>query len=424
MKCSRRAFLLSGVSGALALGHGSQLVFGAESNSPSDILVVVFLRGGYDALNVIGPVDDSSYKGARGTDTRIVETGSNAGLSLGNANKGFDFRLHPKAAPLKELYDHGELAFIHACGVPNGTRSHFDAQSLIERGISEEGSARIGGGWLTRHLISAGLQGMIPAVSTSGTTPESLSEFANACCINDIGAFSFQGHWKYGSQQQEILKNAYAGSDLLSVAGARALQTLNIVSSRVKKDKDGNVVPYQPQHGAKYPSDDNGQGLTTSLELLARLVRMKVGLRVGLVDFDGWDTHQSQAYIFPNLLDALSRALHAFYTDLEEYRKNVTVVVLSEFGRRLRQNESSGTDHGHGSLIMVLGGNVNGGKMYGAWPGLATQDLDQGVDLRVTTDYRSVLSEVVNKRLGNPRVDLVFPRFSPVDLGILKGDRC
>ncbi len=418
MKCSRRSFLLSGVSAALAFGHIRQLVFGAEPGKQSNILVFVFLRGGWDALNVIAPVDDPNYLAARGTDTRIIHSGSGAGLALRNAYEDFDFRLHSKASPLRELYDNGDLAFIHACGVPNGTRSHFDAQSLIERGISEEGTARVGSGWISRHLRIIDPSGVLPAVSTSGTTPESLNEYVNTCSINDIGAFSFQGSGTYGPQQQNILRGAYTGSGLLAAAGARTLQTLDFVGAHVKRNKDGEVLPYQPQHGSPYPGDEYAQGLTSSLEIIARLIKMNVGLQVGLVDFDGWDSHQSQAYTFPNLLDGLARALHAFYTDLAEYRNNMTLVVISEFGRRLRQNESYGTDHGHGSLMMVLGGKVKGGRMLGKWPGLASEDLDQSVDLRVTTDYRSVLSEVLGKRLANPRVDLVFPGFEPVALGI------
>lgn len=420
MYCSRREFLISSVSAALALGQINQLVFAAESSPNRDVLVFVFLRGGYDALNVIAPVDDNNYKSARGTDTRIAEKGNDAGLHLTNAYPGFDFRIHAKAAPLKELYDEGELAFIHACGVPNGTRSHFDAQSLIERGTSHDNARALRSGWLTRHLSIINPGGVIPAVSSTESTPESLAGFGKACCISEIGEFAFQGHWKYGTQQQQLLRTAYQGKSPLATAGTRTLQTLDFINSRVKRDSEGNVLPYRAGKQAIYPSDDYAQGLTSSLQIIARLIKMDIGLELGLVDFDGWDTHQSQAYVFPNQLDALSRALHAFYTDLSDFKNRTTVVIMSEFGRRFKQNESAGTDHGHGSLMMVLGGNINGGRLLGTWPGLETEQLDQGVDLKVTSDYRSVLAEILSRRLNNPRIDLVFPDFKPTELGLIR----
>lgn len=419
MRCSRRRFILSALSAGMTAALWPKLVFAEEGTASGDLLVLIFIRGGWDALHIVAPVDDLNYKEARGTDTRVAENGTDKGLSLNNAFEGFDFRLHSKAAPLKELYDQGDLAFIHACGVPNGTRSHFDAQSLIERGVSEDGSRRVTSGWISRHLLSSGLNGILPVVSSSSTTPESLLEYGNACCISDIGSFAFAGHWKYANEQQRILRRAYSGNYPLSIAGTRTLNTLDYVSKRVKNDKDGNVLPYEPQNSASYPHEEQ-EGLTNSLQMIARLVRMDVGLKIGLVDYDGWDTHQGQNYVLPGLLDGLSRALNAFYTDLSDYKDRVTVVVMSEFGRRFRQNESYGTDHGHGSLMMVLGGNINGGKTYGTWPGLANEQLDQGVDLKVTTDYRAVLAEIVANRLKNQRTEVVFPGFTYTPLGITR----
>jgi uncharacterized protein (DUF1501 family) len=419
MRCSRRTFISSAIGAGMTAALWPKLVFAQDGTTSGDLLVFIFIRGGWDALHVVAPVDDPNYQAARGTDTRVAENGSGKGLTLDNAFEGFDFRLHAKAAPLKELYDQGDLALIHACGVPNGTRSHFDAQSLIERGVSEDGSRRVSSGWLTRHLSCSGLNGILPVVSSTDTTPESLLGCANSCCISDIGSFAFAGHWKYAGEQQRILRRAYSGNFPLSVAGTRTLSTLDYVSRHVKKDKEGNILPYEVENGATYPRDEQ-EALTNSLQTIARLARMDVGLKIGLVDYDGWDTHQGQNYVLPGLLDGLSRALNAFYTDLSDYKKRITVVVMSEFGRRFRQNESYGTDHGHGSLMMVLGGNINGGKMYGTWPGLANEQLDQGVDLKVTTDYRTVLAEVVSSRLRNPQTDLVFPGFSFTPLGITR----
>lgn len=418
MKCSRRSFLL-GASSILALGQIQDLVWAADSATAGDILIVIFLRGGWDALNVLAPVDDQNYRAARSTATRITAKGEYSGIRLNNAFDHFDFQLHKKAAPLKELYDNGDLAFIHACGVPNGTRSHFDAQSLIERGTGDDNVKTLRSGWLTRHLRSINARQLIPAVSTSGLTPESLQGFNHACTISDIGSFTFPGDWRYGEEQKKILQSAYSGDSPLFRAGRSTLSLLNYVSSRVKRDKDGNALPYQPGNRAVYPKEYN-EGLCNSLQLISRMIRMNIGLQIGLVDFDGWDTHQNQLYLFPGQLEALSRALHAFYQDLSDIKNRVSVAVMSEFGRRLKENESGGTDHGHGSLMMVLGGNVNGGKVYGSWPGLDNRNLDQGADLQVTTDYRSVLVELVAKRLGNPHTDAVFPSFARHDLNVFR----
>ena len=419
MQLSRRKLILSSLASVASLGQIRQVALAEESPASRDILIFVFLRGGCDGLNLLAPVDDSRYKAARGMDTRISEKGSEQGLALTNGYPGFDFRIHPKAAALKELYEEKKLAFIHAAGVPNATRSHFDAQSLIERGSSEDNARAVRDGWLTRHLRSINSNGLIPVVAGTEALPDSLLGYGNSCCISAIDEFSFQGHWKYAAMQKDILKRAYTGNSIIEEAGQRTITVVNEIDKRLKRDKEGNIVPYRPHNHASYPSEDYASGLKRSLEVLATIIRMNVGLQVGLVDFDGWDTHQGQLYQFTNQVDALSRALHAFYTDLADAKQKVIVVVMSEFGRRFRQNKSYGTDHGHGSLMMVLGEAVNGGKMFGTWPGLAAEQLDQGADLKVTTDYRSVLSEVLTHRLGNPHIDLVFPGFKPSELGLV-----
>jgi uncharacterized protein (DUF1501 family) len=188
----------------------------------------------------------------------------------------------------------------------------------------------------------------------------------------------------------------------------RALRVVDAIGSRLPRNGKGDVEAYEAQHGATYPDDD----LSKRLQSVARLMKMDVGLRVASVDYGGWDTHQDQTYHFPNRLNVLARALHAFYTDLSDHHQRLTVLVISEFGRRLKANKSAGTDHGHGGVMMAMGGNVHGGKVHGVWPGLASEQLDSRVDLAVTTDYRRVLAEALRVRMGQGSVDEIFPGFA------------
>jgi uncharacterized protein (DUF1501 family) len=194
----------------------------------------------------------------------------------------------------------------------------------------------------------------------------------------------------------------------LVAAGAGALRAFDVVQSKLPRGADGNVLPYKPDNDLSYGDGD----LARSLQTVAQLVKMDLGLRVATVDFGGWDTHDAQGYHFPILLKQLSTALHAFYNDLGAYHGRLNVVVMSEFGRRLKSNQSAGTDHGHGNAMMVLGAGIRGGMLHGTWPGLATEQLDSRADLAVTTDYRVVLSEILSKRFGLSDATAVFPELS------------
>lgn len=413
MNLSRREFLIAcgALSGVVAYSQINQLVF-AQTAAERDILIMVFLRGGCDGLNLLAPVDDANYAAARGTDLKVPDKGNEPGLNLNKAFEGNDFRLHPKAAPLKELYDSGVLAFVHACGLTNATRSHFDAQSLIERGTANDNTMNITTGWLARHLMSINAHALVPVISTSSTNPDLLMGYVDSVAITDPTSFKLQGHATYGPQQQQLLRRFYQGNTPLSLTALRTLDAIDIIDGKMEKDQDGNVKAYTPEGNLTYPNDDYSTGFTTSLQIVARLIKMDIGLQVACIDLGGWDTHEYQASVFPGLVDSLSKAISVFYNDLYRYQKQLTVVALSEFGRRFKQNESGGSDHGHGNVMMVLGGNVNGGRMYGKWPGLANEQLDERVDLAVTTDYRTVLAEVVEKRLKNPDINHIFPGFT------------
>jgi uncharacterized protein (DUF1501 family) len=388
-------------------GWVSNLAFAAPGDTTRrDILVVLFLRGGCDGLSLVAPVDDSNYVVARG-DLRLRDSGTDAALRLGNPLPGGDFRLHPRASALKELYDAGRLAVVHACGLTNGTRSHFEAMDYMERG-QPDGNG-VGTGWLARHLLSTNPQGLLPALASSGNTPESLIGTSSAVALTDVNNFRLRGNSNtYTPQMQSALQSFYNGTTPLLRAGATTLNAISAVSNAIPRDGSGNPLPYNPEGNAQYPTAA-GSALANALRTVARLVKMDVGLEMATVDFGGWDTHENQSNIFPNLIEGLARSLHAFFNDLVRYQDRLCVVVMSEFGRRLKANRSAGTDHGHGNLMLVLGGGVRGGKMYGNWPGLATEQLDNGVDLAITTDYRQVLAELLENRLANPATADVFP---------------
>jgi uncharacterized protein (DUF1501 family) len=408
MGCSRRRFLI-GCSSAVAAMAGSRLTtlsFAKDSAHAGsrDLLVVIFLRGGMDGLNFVAPVNDRDYIAARAASLRLGDTGENAGLPLADGPAGLDFRIHPSAKGLKELYDSKHLAVVHACGLSNGTRSHFEAQDLMERGVVDLKQLNISTGWLTRHLDLTHGDGLLPAIGTSDSTPAALLGCGPAAAIPDINAFSF-----YGDEHQlRCLRKLYAGESPTQRSGAATLQAIDVVAKHLKRDQNGTAIPYQPENNTKYPEND----LSTSLQTVARLAKMDMGLQCAAVDFGGWDTHQGQANYFPTLIEQLSGAIAGFYNDMGRYQNRLSVVVMSEFGRRVKSNESEGTDHGHGNVMLLLGGAVKGGKIYGKWPGLATEQLDDRADLAVTTDYRSVLAEVITGHSGNAPIDSLFPAFT------------
>jgi uncharacterized protein (DUF1501 family) len=435
-----------GCSASVAAMAGSRLVgFSLADDAPltkpstaarrsGELIVYVFLRGGMDGLNLVAPVDDSDYIAARGVDVRLADKGDNAALSLKNGpdgGQGRDFRLHPKAAALKELYDSGHLALVHACGLTSGTRSHFEAMDLIERGVADMKDQGLSTGWLARHLIASahnGARDLVPAIGTSDTPPVSLLGFGQAAAVNDINDFSIYGDERQRAVLSELYRadgpfdglRAGAEGTKLSVrsAGAKALHAIATINGKLARDDKGELLPYHSEESAAYPENND---LSGSLQTVARLAKMDLGLRAAAVDFGGWDTHQNQPNYFPALVEQLSTALAAFYNDMSRFHDRLTVVTMSEFGRRLKSNRSDGTDHGHGNVLLALGANVNGGRIFGKWPGLATEQLDSRADLAVTTDYRNVLCELLARGAANADTAAMFPGFKGYQpLGVFK----
>lgn len=407
---SRRGFMVgcSAAIAAMAGGRLSYVAFGSPYQEPNqEILLVVFLRGGMDGLSAVMPLagDDRGYYENNRADVAIPVSGDNGAIGLTDF-----FGLHPAGAPLHGLYQDQKLAIIHAAGLVSDTRSHFDAMKYMELGTP--GSKSATNGWLTRHLQSAGNlpdNTIMPALSVGNLSPTSLAGSQETIGMTSPNSFSFGGNWRYRDMQRQMVRNMYEGSSWLHDAGVQTLDAVDVVEY-------GNPGSYTPENGATYPGNSFGRNLQT----VAQMIKLQLGLQVATIDLGGWDTHEYQGNggtgYFASHFGTLSSGLEALMTDLSnsggtDHTKRLTVVVMSEFGRTFKQNASRGTDHGHGNVMFVLGGNVNGGQVYGTWPGLHTDQLYDRRDLDITTDYRQVLSEILIRRMGNPNLGAIFPGY-------------
>lgn len=384
-----------------------RLSFAPKNTAPrGDTLVVVFLRGAADALNMVVPHGEDAYYAMRPTlgiprpnDLKSKKEERTVDLD------GF-FGFHPNMQPLLEAWQSRQLAIIHACGAPDESRSHFKAMELMERGVDDErGPAS---GWIGRHLatLNTGNPSPLRAVGM-GTRPQrSLSGAVPVSALRSIVDYHFGGDQRALQQIRAALNYVYQGDKL-------GQDTLSIM------DTLQNLDPFKYNSPVTYPDTEFG----LALKQTAMLIKAEVGLEVSAIDLGGWDTHFAQGAargLMPNLMKDLAEGLTAFHADMFDHMSKITTVTMSEFGRRAYENGSLGTDHGHGSMMMVLGGNVDGGKAHGEWPGLQEGRLIGPGDLAVTTDYRDVLSEILVKRLNNPAVTDVFPVFQPELRNILR----
>ncbi len=411
---NRRAFLKTGASALAAAalpGWMPRLAFAPEGTEPGgDLLVCVFQRGGMDGLSAVVPHADADYYRSRPT-LAVPEPQS------GNDRTTIDldgfFGLNPALRPLKDLWDARALAIVHAVGSPDPSHSHFDAMDTMERGTPGEKS--IPTGWIGRHLQTAPWHNDSPfrAVGLGGVAPAALRGPVPVTTLKSIADFHLAGRTDELAQIQQALSALYT---LAPELGPAAVDTFAAVETLARVD----VRTYVPAGGAVYPAGDFGLGLMQ----IAQLAKAEVGLEVACIDIGGWDTHADQgvdAGRLPLLLAELSQGLAALYADLGERAGRVTVITMSEFGRRVAENGSGGTDHGHGSCMFVLGGGINGGRVYGTWPTLAGDALYGPGDLALTTDYRDVLAELVETRLGNPGLSEIFPGYAPTRLGLARG---
>jgi uncharacterized protein (DUF1501 family) len=419
---TRRSFMdMVGQAGVVGLSRSlfpawmPRLAFRGEgrSGAPGDVLVAIFQRGGMDGLSVVVPYGDSkAYYDKRPT-ISVPAPGKGDGTAI---DLDGHFGLHPALRPLKDIFDAKHLAIVHATGSPDPSRSHFDAMDYMERGTP--GDKMISTGWINRHLQTAAWQNDSPfrAVGMGTMVQGSLRGPISALALKSIADFHLGGRDDQLAGIQDTLARLYsidAPGDALDTQAGEVFSAMKILGRLA-------AATYTPEKGAAYPDSDFGRGLKQT----AQLIKADVGLEVSCIDIGGWDTHEEQGSVqghLPTILAELGQGLSAFYTDLGERVREVTVVTMSEFGRRAEENASKGTDHGHGNCMFVMGGGVNGG-VYTRWPGLADDQLDNG-DLAITTDYRDVLAEILTLRLLNPALDQVFPGYKPNSLGILQRRR-
>jgi uncharacterized protein (DUF1501 family) len=358
-------------------------------------LIVLFQRGAADGLNIVVPYREKNYYAMRPS----IAIQQNEVLDL----DGF-FGLHPAMTALKPLYDQGHLAIIHAAGSPDMTRSHFDAQDYMESGTP--GVKVTQDGWLNRALQAEAVVGKpssFRAVAMGTQVPRTLQGRLPAIAVNNLADFSVAGR---GPQTSPISNAFQAMYDESSDAVLRG--TGQETFEAVKMLKATEPSKYQPAAGVDYPKSQFGN----SLKQVAQLLKANLGVEAAFSDIGGWDTHQNQGNANGQLASRLkefSETIAAFWQDMGQEAENITLVTMSEFGRTARQNGTGGTDHGHANVMFVLGGQVKGGKVYGKWPGLANEQLNEGRDLTVTTDFRRVLGEATYKTLGSKNLELVFP---------------
>ena len=416
----RRAFVKSGALALVTIGLSPSFLrrtaFGMELfNAPKGkMLICLFQRGAADALNIVVPHGERAYYAMRPS-IAIPQPSSNA---IGGAIDldGF-FGLHPALAPLKPLYDRGLLAPVHAVGSPSTTRSHFDAQDYMETGTPDvKGTTD---GWLNRYLAVKGTcdecnLGKTPfrAVSLTPQTPRILEGPSATVAMNSLDEFSVRATGSSAERLEALYRTGSA--DLVHGTGAEMFDA-------VKMLRAANPQRYAPRNGAEYPRSQFG----TRLLQIAQLVKSNVGLEIAFADVGGWDTHVNQGSTTGQLaqrLDDFSRSIAALVTDLGDKMDDVVIITMSEFGRMAKENGNRGTDHGHAGALFVIGGHVKGGKVHGKWPGLEQEQLYEGRDLALTTDFRSVFAEVVQDHLGARALDRIFPGFaaSPRDfLGLV-----
>ncbi len=393
---NRRYFIKSGAvalaSFATAPSFITRTAF-AQSASKSGrdrpVIIAIFQRGAVDGISMVVPFGDSHYKSVR------PQIAIESPIDL----DGF-FGLHPSLDSLKPIYDEGHLAVVHAVGSPDNTRSHFDAQDYMESGAP--GNKSIADGWMNRYLQSKPDRTATPfrAVAFSASMPRTLMGSSPAVAMTRVGDFGVRA----GSASDSI-GGAFEAMYGSVAIGKETFEAVNML-------KQANPQQYSPQNGAQYPGSAYGQ----SLMQIAQLIKADVGLEVAFADVGGWDTHANQGNErgqLANRLKEFGQGLEALYRDLGDRMRNVVVLTMTEFGRAIRQNGSGGTDHGHASALFVFGGTVKGRKVYGKWPGLATDQLYEGRDLALTTDFRDVFGEILTKHMSARDTSRIFPGYVP-----------
>jgi uncharacterized protein (DUF1501 family) len=403
MNITRRYFLKTGgvaMFGMASLPAFLQRAIAANASPSKKKMVVLFQRGAMDGLNVVVPFGERNYYAMR--PTIAIPQPRNGGADAALDLDGF-FGLHPSLQPLLKIYQRRELAIVQAVGSPDPTRSHFDAQDFMESGTP--GRKATEDGWLNRAIQAVPEEQPSPfrAVAFGPYLPRTLQGSAPAVAIPDLKQFKM-----FGPQQtvEGGFEAMYAQTVDQALRGV-GQETFEAID-QLKKI---NPATYQPENGAQYPKNRFGQ----SLMEIAELLKADVGLEVAFLDSGGWDHHVNEGGVtgqLSNLLRDLGQGLAAFHADMGDRMEDVVFVSMSEFGRTARENGNHGTDHGHANCMFVMGGAVKGGRVYSRWPGLSEGQLYQGRDLAITTDYRSVLAEILTRHLGDRDLKTVFPGFA------------
>ncbi len=408
--CTRRSFMKGGALALFALAGPPRFLMRAalaqERGGRPRILVAVFQRGAVDGLSMIVPHGDPDYYASRGSIAiaRPAPGGAQTTIDL----DGF-FGLHPALGPLKPMWEDRRLAIVHACGSPDTSRSHFDAQDYMESGTP--GVKSTADGWLARGLAARPAHAPASpfrAVSLGPALPRILRGEVGAVAMNSVADFDI----KQGGTNMADGPGARQGFESLYEQGVRDLLygTGRETFEAVKMLKAAAPQRLAPANGAVYPRGRFGE----SLRQIAQLIRADVGLEVAFADMGGWDTHAGQGNERGQLalrLKEFAEGLAALDRDLGPRMTDVVVLTMSEFGRTVRENGNRGTDHGHATAMLALGGAVKGGRVYGRWPGLRREQLFEGRDLAVTTDFRSLFTEVAVRHLAAPQEPL-FPGFA------------
>jgi uncharacterized protein (DUF1501 family) len=374
----------------------TRAAFGAETNGGNKRLVVVFQRGAADGLNIVIPHGERAYYAMRPS----IAIPQQSVVDL----DGF-FGLHPSMQSLKPLWDQGHLAIVHGAGSPDPTRSHFDAQDYMESGTPGVKSTE--DGWLNRTLQSENADEKEPfqAIALGTSLPRILQGPAPAVAVSNVNDFGVGGRNPAAQPLANTFEAMYAGT-VDSVLHGTGQETFEAV--KMLKSADPNQ--YRPAPGANYPRGRFGDALRQT----AQLIKANLGVQVAFTDISGWDHHVNEGNTqgqLANVLREFSESLSAFYIDLGDLAEDTVVVTMSEFGRTARENGNRGTDHGHANVMLVMGGRVRGGKVYGKWPGLENEQLHEQRDLALTTDFRQVVGEAVYRHLGNRHLNEVFPGY-------------
>jgi uncharacterized protein (DUF1501 family) len=400
---TRRVFLRNGSAALVSLGFTPAFVARAAqaAQARQKILVAIFQRGAVDGLNMVVPFGEKAYYANRPSIAIPKPNAPNGALDL----DGF-FGFHPRMSPLLPYFKDGSLAIVHASGSNDDTRSHFDAQDYMESGTPGLKSTR--DGWMNRYLHAKDhteRSSPFRAVALTQGLPRTLQGTAPALAIGQINQFGIRA-----GQDGDVMMSGFesqyakAADQMLGATGREAFDA-------VKMLKDANPAGYTPANGAEYPRNGFGE----AMRQIAQIIKADLGLEVAFAELGNWDHHANEGSStgqIANRLDEFASGLGAFYRDLGDRMADVVVVTMSEFGRTVKENGNRGTDHGHGNAMLIMGGAVKGGKVYGKWPGLERDQLYQGRDLAITTDFRDVFAECVTGHLNARDISKIFPGFT------------